>query len=189
MSNANKNRQRKGPTRLAERLFFFFGWLVIYPSLLALAPIGLAHELWRDGRLRRWYRSAHRLLDWNRSKERILKEGTLIVEIWHFQRVNHLWWLPFDLRTRYTDYPLASARVLEPSFDFKERFMLMTNKVTRAWWESHLQEFSDSVYLVQTPLRGLSRCDELLAAPNALAVSSSWTYEFWKRSTSHSTGR
>jgi len=108
-------------------------------------------------------------------------KGTLIIEVHLLEKIGHVWWVEGDLPAIHPDFPLAPIRVLDPSFEIEERFRLLHDDVSKAWWNTHLQELSRSVYLVQLPLTAWRQRDEILAIPGAVAVDSSWTHSFHHR--------
>jgi hypothetical protein len=186
MHNRNENRESpsRHPARLSltqECLAFLLGWLVIMPLVAICIPIGAVDLLWREYRLRRFYRSVKRLLLWSQASQMLSSgQGTLIIEVDLWDRPGHVWWIECDLRTRHPDFPLAPARVLDPSFDIEERVRLLHNDAAEAWWNAHLPELIEGVFLVQMPLTFWWRRQGVLAIPNAVAVDDDWTYSFYK---------
>jgi len=184
----NRNEIRESPSRHPARLplaqewlVFLLGWLVIMPLVAICIPICAVDSLWREHRVRRVYRSVKRLLHWNQASQMLSSgQGTLIIEVHLLERSGRVWWVESDLRARHPDFPLAPARVLNPSFDIKERFRLLTDDSARAWWNTHLQELRESVFLVQMPHTFWWRPHEVLAMPNAVAVDDHWTSSFYE---------
>jgi hypothetical protein len=190
------NEFRATPSRHSGRLFqarrllaFLLGWLLIMPLATILImyffaiciPIGAVDSLWREHRVRRIYRSVKRLLHWNQASQMLSSgQGTLIIEVHLLERSGRVWWIESDLRTRHPDFPLAPARVLDPSFDIEERVRLLHNDAAEAWWNAHLPELIEGVFLVQMPLTFWWRRQGVLAIPNAVAVDDDWTYSFYK---------
>jgi hypothetical protein len=171
MSAGNKSR---GRLPFWVDVFFFFAGPFILLFIMALIPFGVAEKVRRERRLRRLYR--RRRLDWNRQKQMMFRKGTIIAE-WHLEGIARLWWLPTHIRTRHPDCPLASAGVLEPSFDFEERFHLLRDEKVKKWWESHVHEFCDDVHLVSFPF--MHRTPQLSAATSVVVVDDGLTYPFY----------
>ncbi len=175
--------------RAIAGLFRLYGWFlcvffwllfiaVVIPMWIALIPLGMCDEHLRESRLRRLYR--RRLLQWNQHKDTILHKGTLVIEWDIVSLVGRLWWLPNDVRAQYPDCPLPPASVLAPSFDMKERFHLLHNEAVRAWWDSHVGEFFESVHAIVAPRKVRKNPEELEVAPSAVVVSNSLTFPFYR---------
>ena len=176
----NCRRPPSRPSLAEECIIFVLAWLVIVPLLALVIPFA-AVDFWRrERRLRRYYQSANRLMHWSRARELVsANKGTLIVEVRLLGTFRRAWWVEGDLKALYPDFPHVPTRVLDPSVDVEECFRLLArNDVAKAWWNEHLQELSQGVYLVQMPLAARRARDEIPTIPNAVAVESKWTYGF-----------
>jgi len=107
----------------------------------------------------------------------------LIIEVHLLERLGHVWWVDGDLRAKTPAIPLATARVLDSSFDIEQRFRLLHSDAAKGWWKTHLQELTEGVILVQMPIRAWRQRDELFALPGAVAVDSNWTDSFHRHRT------
>ncbi len=162
-----------------EWLLFLVGWLVFMPLIAICIPFAAVASWWDEHRLRRFYRNANRLLHWDEARQILhAGKGMLIIEVHLLERLGHVWWVESDLRVRHPAFPLVPARILDPSFDIEQRFKLLHDGAAKAWWETHLQELTEGVFLVQMPLTVWRRREKILAISSAVAVDGAWTYGF-----------
>ncbi len=172
------------PSLALELAMFFLGWLVIIPLVVIITPFGAFEWWWRVRRMRRFYKKMNRLVRWDKTGHLLAPDnGTLLIEVYLLEHPRHVWWLHGNLRDKYAEFPLAPASILQPSFKIEERLKMLTDEVTKAWWDAHLQQLEDGVCLVQMPLGAWRHRGEILKMPNAVAVDSHWTHSFREQRT------
>ncbi len=159
-----------------EWLWFLLWWTVILPLFVIIMPFALIDCWHREHRLRRWYQSVNRFLQWDRAGQMLPPgKGTLIIEVVRLEGLGHIWWVESDIRTQYPAIPICPTNVLDPSADIEHRFRVLADENAKAWWQSHRRELGESVFLVQMPSIFRRQREKLMAIPNAIAVDDSWT--------------